>query len=108
MSEIVPADRIEQIVGARRHEHQHLGRADSTAETVYVLHSQRCKDSGIDLRDCEFSQALDRGIDPFMWENRMDRPVVLAIFRERLFPVLPKLLSTYLLRPTIDTDQENP
>lgn len=99
MSNLVPAEEIEQIVGARRHAHQHLGRADSATETVYVLHSQRCKDSGIDLRECDWSLALDRGIDPDDWEGYEDRPVALAFRSRRLFPVVPKWLDECVLPP---------
>jgi hypothetical protein len=56
----------------------------SAEETVYVLHSQECKDSGIDLRDCEFSIALDRGIPLDRWEHHQDMPVVLSIRDGRL------------------------
>ncbi len=42
-----PADQIEQIVGIRRHSQAHFGRAVSAERTVYILHSQRCLDSGI-------------------------------------------------------------
>jgi hypothetical protein len=99
MSNLVPAEEIEQIVGARRHAHQHLGRAVTSEETVYVLHSQRCKDSGIDLRECEWSWALDNGIDPADWRGFEDRPVVLAIIKDRLFPVVPRWLDTCVLPP---------
>lgn len=101
MSELVPADEIERIVGARRHEHQHLGRAVSSEQTVYVLHSQRCKDSTTDLRDCEWSQALDRGIDLRDWRGYQDRAVALATVRRRLFPVVPNWLADLIL----DSDQ---
>ncbi len=67
MTNLVDPDRIEGIVGARRHETLHIGRAVSAEQTVYILHSQECKDSGIDLRSCEYSVALDRGIDPTAW-----------------------------------------
>lgn len=98
MSELVPADKIEQIVGARRHPHQHLGRAVSAEQTVYVLHSQQCKDSGIDLRDCEWSLALDRGIDLDDWKDHEDRPVELATCDRRLFPTTPAWLTDYTLQ----------
>lgn len=99
MTALVPADQIEQIVGAKRHSHQHLGRAASAEQTVYVLHSQTCKDSGIDLRECTWSLALDRGIDPDDWKGYEDRAVVLAIIHDRLFPVTPKWLSECVLPP---------
>ena len=93
MADIVPADQIERIVGAHRHAHQHLGRAVMAEQTVYILHSQKCKDSGVDLRDCEWSLALDRGIDLADWKGFEDRPVVLAFRFTRLFPVIPEWLS---------------
>ena len=99
MSNLVPAEEIEQKVGARRHLAQHLGRADSAAQTVYVLHSQRCKDRGIDLRDCEWSWALDNGIDPADWKGFEDQAVVLAIINDRLFPVVPGWMDEQVLRP---------
>lgn len=99
MSDLVPAEEIEQTVGARRHAHQHVGRAISSEQTVYVLHSAKCRDSGIDLRDCEWSLALDRGIDLADWADHQDRPVVLALRHERLYPVMPKWLAEYALPP---------
>lgn len=97
MADLVPADQIEQIVGARRHAHQHLGRAASAEQTVYVLHSEKCRDSGIDLRECEWSLALDRGIDLDDWSGHEDRAVVLAFRRGRLFPVFPRWLDDLVL-----------
>lgn len=67
MTDLVPAEQIEQIVGARRHPTWHLARAVSATETVFILHSQTCKDSDLDLRECQYSLALDRGIDPDDW-----------------------------------------
>lgn len=99
MSELVNPELIEQIVGARRHAHQHLGRAISGEQTVYILHSQQCKDSGVDLRECEWSLALDRGIDLRDWKGHEDRAVVLAIIHDRLFPVTPKWLGECILPP---------
>lgn len=87
MSSIVPADSIEQIVGVKRDRFAHHGRAVSAEQTVYILHSQRCKDSGADLRECSFSLALDLGIDPQHWNSYEDLPVVLAVQRGRLVPV---------------------
>ena len=82
MSELVPAEEIEAIVGANRHPQWHLGRAVSETEAVYILHSQPCKDSGIDLRKCPYSRALDKGIDVAVWEGSEDTPVVLYISDE--------------------------
>jgi hypothetical protein len=73
---------IEKIVGAKRHAIDHIGRAVSEEERVYVLHSHECKASGIDLRECQFSIALDSGIDMGIWKDFQDVPVVLAISDE--------------------------
>jgi membrane carboxypeptidase/penicillin-binding protein len=78
----VPTDQIEAIVGATRHATDHIGRAVSAEETVYILHSQECRDSGVDLRECPYSSALDEGIDPSTWVE--DAPVRLAIVDGRL------------------------
>lgn len=56
---------IEQIVGHPRHPTQHWARAEERDShgrylyCIYILHSQECVDSGIDLRDCSYSKALD-------------------------------------------------
>lgn len=86
MTDLVPPEDIERIVGARRHKYRHLGRAVSVEQTVYILHSYRCLDSGADLRDCAWSLALDRGIDLDDWRDDQDRPVVLGIWGDRLIP----------------------
>lgn len=79
MSKREPAALIESTVGASRHPTDHIGRAESSRQTVYVLHSRQCVDSTPDLRDCEYSLALDDGIDADAWEGFEDRPVVLRI-----------------------------
>jgi len=84
MSDLVPADRIEAIVGAARHATDHIGRAVSYEATVYILHSQECRDSGVDLRECPYSLALDLGIDLSAWVE--DAPVRLAIVDDLLMP----------------------
>lgn len=91
MSDLVPADRIEEIVGARRHPTLHLALADSVVERVYVLHSADCVSSVPDLRDCPYSIALDAGILHADWALFEDRPVVVAVRAEDcyLVPVAP-------------------
>lgn len=93
MSNLVPADSIEKIVGIARHATDHYGRADSAEKTVYILHSQECKDSTPDLRDCPFSIALDRGIEHFWpwtgWRHVQDQAVRLEISRGYLVPDWP-------------------
>lgn len=87
MSDLVPAEDIERIVGVARHRKAHYGRAVSAENTVYILHSAECRDSGIDLRDCRFSQALDRGIRTYSWNGFEDVAVALAVWNERLVPL---------------------
>lgn len=87
MSELVPADEIERIVGVRRHRKAHYGRAVSAEQTVYVLHSHECRDTGIDLRECRFSVALDRGINPEAWSAHLDVAVALGVWDGRLIPL---------------------
>ena len=87
MSDLVNAEEIEQIVGAKRHPTRHIGRADSGEETVYILHSMRCKARGIDLRECSYSRALDMGIDLDVWDGWEDKPVVLGLHRPGLIPL---------------------
>ena len=89
MTNLVPTDQIEAIVGARRHADRHIARADTAEQMVYILHSHECRDSGIDLRDCEFSIALDAGINPPQWRTAEaeDIPVYVEVLRGRLVPV---------------------
>ncbi len=79
MSEVQEPAVVRAVVGADRREGEHVGRVVSEEERVYVLHSERCIASGIDLRVCAFSAALDRGIDAAVWREHMDVPVVLGI-----------------------------
>ena len=79
MSDLVPTEDIERIVGASRRQKMHIGRAVSSEQTVYILHSKECLHSGIDLRDCVFQVALNRGIDMDLWSGHEDCPVELAI-----------------------------
>ena len=89
MSDLVDPTEIEQIVGAKRHPLRHIGRAVSEEETVYILHSGRCKASGNDLRGCPYSRALDMGIALDVWDEWEDRPVVLGLDRPGLIPLRP-------------------
>jgi hypothetical protein len=87
VTEIVPTDEIEGIVGVSRHDSDHIGRAVTAKQKVYILHSKECLDSGIDLRECEFSVSLDRGLAFIKWEQSLDVPVVLWISEDgRLLP----------------------
>lgn len=84
VSDLVDLEEIEGIVGVKRDPTLHWGRADSTSRTVFVLHSQECRDSGADLRECSFSLALDRGITEdfgtwLAWSYQQDRPVGLEV-----------------------------
>lgn len=87
MTELVPPHEIEEKVGVPRHSTEHYGRAVSAEQTTYILHSQECLDSGIDLRECPFSQALDNpGIQLDIWYGAEDKAVRLAINHGELIP----------------------
>lgn len=62
MTDLVSAAAIEKIVGIKRHPTEHYGRALPIEGMIYILHSQECLDTVPDLRQCEFSIALDRGL----------------------------------------------
>lgn len=85
MSDLVPSDQIEKIVGVQRHQTRHYARAVSAEQMIYILHSRDCLDSGLDLRDCEFSLALDNGIGALT--GCQDRPVFVAVEDDELVPV---------------------
>lgn len=84
MSDLVDSAQIEQIVGVPRHRTEHWARAVSTEQTVYILHSRECLTSGVDLRECLFSRALDKGIDVGRWVE--DVPVHVHVNAGRLVP----------------------
>lgn len=67
MTEHVPADQIEGIVGARRHPIDHYGRAVSDEETFYILHSAECLTVFADLKDCPLSVGLNDTFDFDEW-----------------------------------------
>lgn len=79
MTNLVPRDEIERLVGVPRHPTNHYGRASTVDQTIYILHSQQCLDSGIDLRVCRFSRALDHGASIWEWMPVEETPVVVAI-----------------------------
>lgn len=85
MADIVPADRIEEIVGAHRHPTRHFARAVSVERRVYILHSEICRESTPDLRTCPFSLALDRGIEHAAWP--MDAATTVEVVGGLLVPV---------------------
>ena len=88
MTDLVPADQIEQIVGIQRHPYRHYARAVTAEQTVYILHSQACRDHTPDLRTCIYSRALDRGIDAVSdeWEGYHDSPQRVALYDGWLVP----------------------
>lgn len=85
MTDKVPAEDIEAIVGAKRHPILHIARAVSADQRVYVLHSERCVKQIPDLRDCAYSLALDNGINPDEWIE--DTPVTVRIIGDQLVPL---------------------
>ncbi len=91
MSERVPADQIESIVGARRHKREHIVRGVLDEDRVYILHSEECRERYADLRDCPWSRALDQGV---AWLPP-DEPVIVRVRNGELVvhgPVPPNYL----------------
>ncbi|QCG77653.1 hypothetical protein HOV42_gp70 [Gordonia phage Fairfaxidum] len=87
MTDLVPHGEIERIVGTPRHATKHIARAVSATQTVFILHSRECLDSGIDLRRCRYSLALDRGIEADLWSRHCDAPVEIRIRDAHLVPI---------------------
>lgn len=77
MSERVDQTKIEGIVGVKRDPRLHYARIVSAEQMIYILHSQECRDSTPDLRECPFSEAMDRGIEVSEWIR--DAPVLVEI-----------------------------
>lgn len=92
MSRIESAEKIEATVGAERHDTDHLARAVAAEQRVYVLHSKECVARGIDLRECEYSEALDLGIDMGVWKHFQDAAVKVVI-DEEYFDLVPLALA---------------
>lgn len=82
MSKLVDSSKIEHIVGISRHKTIHYAKAVSSEKVVYILHSQDCVDYLTDLRECPFSESLDKGIDADFWKTYLDEPVELEIDEE--------------------------
>lgn len=106
MADLVSAEEIEGIVGAERHATEHWGRAVSSEQTVYILHSRECLNSRIDLPACPYTVALDRGIDSTIpwsgWRHVQDRPVALELFRDYLVPARHEVKAS--LRAALDSE----
>jgi len=96
MTNIVPAEDIEALVGAARHPTLHQARVDTQdTEQVYILHSQKCIDRyGLrpdDIRSCPFSKALDNGIEDYEWADHYDQPVVVTVMYDMFDGGRPRL-----------------
>lgn len=91
MTDRVPTTEIEHIVGYARQRNIHIGRIvpEEDGGTFYILHSQECKDSTQDLRNCVYSRALDHGLFNIpRWRGFHDMPVSLMLDSQgRLTPV---------------------
>ena len=93
MSDLVPAEDIERIVGISRHPSMHYGRAISTEQVTYVLHSQECKNATPDLRDCIFSLALE-GLGALT--SRGSGLLCMAIVGGAIVPLLQALVADHV------------
>ena len=89
MTDLVDPNKIEAIVGAKRHPTRHIARAISAEQKVFILHPDNCA-ARVTLRpltECMYSRALDRGIDLTRWAEHQDRPVFIATNAEaKLIP----------------------
>ena len=86
MSNLVRSDRIETLVGTSRSKTRHFARAVSAEQKDYILHSKECLDSVADLRECEYSIALDHGISEDDWLHNEDKRVEVRIHNGFLVP----------------------
>lgn len=80
MANRVDPNTIESIVGARRMPCAHLGRAVSSEQRVYILHSRQCLHS-TNIQRCWYTLALDTGINADVWAGWEDQAVMLGISR---------------------------
>jgi hypothetical protein len=86
VSELADPKRIESIVGVKRAS-VHVARIVTTEERLYILHTHACVAKRPDLRECPFSLALDKGIDPEVWIGHYDVPICITIGPDgRLIP----------------------
>jgi hypothetical protein len=83
MTDLVDAKEIERIVGVKRHPTEHWGRACVSRWAFFILHSEACRDSGIDLRFCPFSRALDNH-PPTLFDTPIDIPVPIRLVDGRI------------------------
>lgn len=93
MTTLVPRKLIEETVGTRRQNKLHVGRMNSKENAFYILHSKECLESGIDLRDCEYSVALDNGIKD--WDGWEDNPHFITISDGMIVPLIRLILTGY-------------
>lgn len=84
MAELVDPTEIEAIVGTRRHTTKHYARVVTAEKTIYILHSAMCKAALLDLRDCPYSLALDRGVFLDGWP--FDEPIHVTLVAGELVP----------------------
>lgn len=87
MTQRVPREKIEELVGTHRHVYKHIARAVTAEQTVYIMHPTQCLDVYDDLRECLFSAALDAGLVTHLWEGWEDSPVEVCVYRGDLLPV---------------------
>lgn len=96
MTSLLDPSEAMRKVGAYRKWHEHLARADSHTRVVYLLHSHTCLKTKTPLTECEYSLALDLGIDETMWATSQDTAVKVKIDKHgRLIPLDSLGLTPY-------------
>lgn len=91
MTELVDPTEIEGIVGVKRHETYHIARWIVDAGQIFILHSQVCVDGDWDLRECPYSQALDKGASADFYDYA-NKPVVVVVSLDGTLQPLGKAL----------------
>lgn len=92
MTEIVPADEIEKIVGVKR-SFVHIAKAYSSNQLIYILHSHLCRETIKDLRNCVFSKSLFyKGINQDIWADYQDISVPVTLDEEGELVPLPHMI----------------
>lgn len=89
MTEIEPGLALEKKFGVRRRLTVHLGLVDTREQRFYILHSKDCIDSGIDLRECEYSLSLDVHGAVYLSQDQylMNKPFILRLLPDgRIWP----------------------
>jgi len=88
MSNLVNSKEIEEIIGAPRNRKAHFGKLITAEDKIYIMHSYECVFKNEDLRQCEFSKAMDHSTPEKLWNKFEDKTVLLGVMSGSLVPLL--------------------